>query len=91
VLKDSSGRRHNTTTRRDDRHHTQPKVWHHSKGTLPAGDGFHSMDQPGGTEKGQEGLASGVSRGIPEIKSSKTKYTNTQQGLPGIRVYLAHN
>jgi hypothetical protein len=42
-------------------------------------------------EGSKDSTASGVSRGIPEIKSSKTEHTNTQQGLPRIRVYLAHN
>jgi hypothetical protein len=33
----------------------------------------------------------GFSRVIPEKFTSKTEYTNTQQGLPRLRVYLAHN
>jgi hypothetical protein len=34
----------------------------------------------------------GSSETLPEIKSyCKAEYSNTQQGLPGIRIYLAHN
>jgi hypothetical protein len=78
-------------TRRKGRHHTQPKVWRHSGGSLPAGDGSHSTDQPNGTEVGHAELSVGFSRVIPEKFTSKTEYTNTQQGLPGIGLYFAHN
>jgi hypothetical protein len=78
-------------TRRGGEHHTQPEVWSHSGGSLPAGDGSHSTDQPNGTEVGHAGLSVGFSKVILEKFANKTKYINTQQGLPGIRVYFAHN
>jgi hypothetical protein len=71
-------------TRRRGEHHTQPEVWSHSGGSLPAGDGSHSTDQPNGTEVGHAGLSVGFSKVIPEKGASKTEYTNTQQNLPGI-------
>jgi hypothetical protein len=70
------------------RDHTQPKTWHHSGGSLPAGDGSHSTDQPNRTENGQAGLSVWFSQAIPERQTSKTEYANTQQGLT---VYLTHN
>jgi hypothetical protein len=72
-------------------HHTQPEVWSHSGGSLLAGDGSHSTDQSNGTKVGHAGLSVGFSRVIPEKFTGKTEYTNTQQGLPRIRVYFAHN
>jgi hypothetical protein len=51
---------------------------------VPAGDRSHSTDQPKGTEVGHAGLSVGFSKVIPERFTSKSKYTNTQQGLPGI-------
>jgi hypothetical protein len=78
-------------TRRGGEHHTQPEVWSHSGGSLPAGDGSHSTDQPNGTEVGQAELSMGFSKVILEKFANKTEYINTQQGLPGIRVYFAHN
>jgi hypothetical protein len=48
---------------------------------MPAGDGFHSTDQPGGTAKGQEALSAWFSIGIPESSSNKTEYKDTQQDL----------
>jgi hypothetical protein len=72
-------------------HHTQPEVWHHLGGSLLAWDGSHSTDQSNGIEVGHAGLSVGFSKVIPEKFTSKTEYINTQQGLPGIRVYLAHN
>jgi hypothetical protein len=69
-------------------HHTQPEVWSHSGGSLPAGDRSHSTEQPNGTEVGHAGLSMGFSKVIPEKFTSKTEYTNTQQGLPEIRVYF---
>jgi hypothetical protein len=78
-------------THREGWHHTQPEVWSHSGGSLPAGDGSHSTDQPNGIEVGHAELSVGFSKVIPENFTSKTEYTNTQQGLPGIGVYLAHN
>jgi hypothetical protein len=78
-------------TRREGWHHTQPVVWHHSGGSLPAGDGSHSTDQQNGTEVGHAELSVGFSRVIPEKFTSKTEYTNTQQGLPGSGLYFAHN
>jgi hypothetical protein len=79
-------------TRRGGEHHTQPEVWSHSGRSLPAGDGSHSTDQPNGTEVGHAELSVEFSKVIPEKKfTSKTEYINTQQGLPGIRVYLAHD
>jgi hypothetical protein len=50
------------------------------------------MDQPGGKVQGLGELATESSNDIPENHiSSKTEYTNTQQGLPVTWVYLAHN
>jgi hypothetical protein len=37
-------------TYRESGHHAQPKAWCHSGGSLPAGDGSHSTDQPKGTD-----------------------------------------
>jgi hypothetical protein len=53
--------------------------------------GTHSTDQPYGTEVGHVELSVGFSKVIPENFTSKTEYSNTQQGLPKIRVYFAHN
>jgi hypothetical protein len=53
-------------TRRGGWHHTQPEVWRHSGGSLLAGDGSHSTDQPNGTEVGHAGLSVGFSKVIPE-------------------------
>jgi hypothetical protein len=75
-------------THRGGEHHTQPEVWSHSGGSLPAGDGSHSTDQPYGIEVGHAELSVGFSNVIPEKFASKTEYTNTQQGLPEIRVYF---
>jgi hypothetical protein len=53
-------------TRREGLHHVQPETWCHSGGSLPAGDGSHSTDQPNGTEIGHAGLSVGFSKVIPE-------------------------
>jgi hypothetical protein len=71
-------------TRREGWHHTQPEAWRQSGGSLPAGDGSHSTDQPNGTEVGHAGLSVGFLRVIPEKFTSKTKYTTTQQDLTGL-------
>ena len=55
---------------------------YHSSGSLLAGDGSHSTDQPGGKEQGQVRLAIWSSKPIPETGfNSKAEYTNTQQDL----------
>ena len=55
---------------------------YHSSESLPAGDGSHSTDQPGGKEQGQVKLVIWSSKLIPEIGfNSKAEYTNTQQDL----------
>ena len=55
---------------------------YHSSGSLPAGDGSHSMDQPEGKEQGQVELAICSSKLIHETGfNSKAEYTNTQQDL----------
>jgi hypothetical protein len=71
-------------TRRESWHHTQPETWRHSGGSLPAGDGSHSMDQPNGTENGQAELSVWFLQAIPKRQTSKTEYTNTQQDLTEI-------
>ena len=54
----------------------------HSSGSLPAGDGSHSTDQPRGKEQGQVRLAVWSSKLIPETGfNSKAEYTITQQDL----------
>jgi hypothetical protein len=53
-------------TRREGWHHTQPVVWRHSGGSLPAGDGSHSTDQPNGTEVGHSEPSVGFSKVIRE-------------------------
>jgi hypothetical protein len=58
---------------------------------MPTGDGSHSTDQPKGIEVGHAGLSVGFSKLIPEGFTSKTEYTNTQQGLPEIGYTLARN
>jgi hypothetical protein len=73
-------------TRREGWHHARPKAWCHSGGSLPAGDGSHSMDQPKGTDVGHAGLSVGLSKAIPEKDTSKTEYSNTHQGLPGLGI-----
>jgi hypothetical protein len=70
-------------TGRGGEHHTQPEVWSHSGGSLPAGDGSHSTDQPNGIEVGHARLSVGFSKVIPEKFTSKTEYANTQQDLTG--------
>jgi hypothetical protein len=40
--------------------------YHNSEGSLSAGDGSHSMDQPAGKVQGQEELATESSNDIPE-------------------------
>ena len=55
---------------------------YHSSGSLPAEDGSHSTDQPGGKEQGQDKLAIWSSKLIPEKAfNSKAEYSNTQQDL----------
>ena len=55
---------------------------YHSSGSLPAEDGSHSTDQPGGKEQGQDRLAIWCSKLILEKGfNSKAEYTNTQQDL----------
>jgi hypothetical protein len=71
-------------TRRESWPHAQPETWRHSEGSLPAGDGSHSTDQPIGTENGQVGLSVWFAQAIPERQTSKTEYTNTQQDLTEI-------
>jgi hypothetical protein len=57
-----------------------------------SGDGSHSTDQPSGRAQGQDRGRVGSPKTLPEKHiASKAEYTNTQQGLPGIMVYLAHN
>jgi hypothetical protein len=68
-----------------------PKAWCHSGGSLPAGDGSHSTDQPKGTDVGHTGLSVGFSKVIPEIDTSKAEYSNTQQGLPEFGYALVRN
>jgi hypothetical protein len=47
------------------------------------GDGSHSTDQPSGKAQGQGRGRVGSSKTLPEKHvTSKTEYTNTQQGLP---------
>ena len=70
-----------TTRRKKDTKLAQAR--YHSSGSLPAGDGSHSTDQPGGKEQGQVKLAIWSSKPIPEKGfNSKAEYTNTQQDLP---------
>jgi hypothetical protein len=78
-------------TRRENGHHAQPKAWCHSGGSLPAGDGSHSTDQPKGTDVGHAGLSVGFLKVIPETDTSKAEHSNTQQGLPGFGYTLARN
>jgi hypothetical protein len=78
-------------TRRESGHHAQPKAWFHSGGSLPAGDGSHSTDQPKGTVVGHAGLSVGFSKVKPETDTSKAEHSNTQQGLPGFGYTLARN
>ena len=55
---------------------------YHSSGSLPAEDGSHSTDQPGGKEQGQDRLVIWTSKVIPEKGfNSKAEYSNTQQDL----------
>ena len=55
---------------------------YHSSGSLPAEDGSHSTDQPGGKEQGQDRLAIWSSKLIHENGfNSKAEYSNTQQDL----------
>jgi hypothetical protein len=49
------------------------------------------MDQPCGTEVGHAELSVVFSKLRPEKDTSKTEYSNTQQGLPGVGYILAHN
>ena len=46
------------------------QVRYHSSGSLPAEDGSHSTDQPGGKEQGQDRLAIWSSKLIPEKDST---------------------
>jgi hypothetical protein len=78
-------------TRRESGHYAQPKAWCHSGGSLPAGDGSHSTDQPKGTVVGHAGLSVGFSKVKPETDTSKAEHSNTQQGLPGFGYTLARN
>jgi hypothetical protein len=78
-------------THREGRHQAQPKAWGHSGGSLPAGDGSHSTDQPKGTEVGYAGLSMKFSKVIPEIDTNKAKHSNTTQGLPEFGYTLARN
>jgi hypothetical protein len=54
------------------------------------GDGSHSTDQPSGKASGQDRGREGSSKTLPEKHiTSKTEYTNTQQGLP-VHGILSH-
>jgi hypothetical protein len=61
------------------------------EGSLPAEDGSHSTDQPCGIEVGRAELSVVFLKLIPENDTSKTEYSNTQQGLPKIGYMLARN
>jgi hypothetical protein len=78
-------------TCRESGHHAQPKAWCHSGGSLPAGDGSHSTDQPKGTKVGHAGFSMEFSKGIPETYTSKAEHSNTQQDLSEFGYTLARN
>jgi hypothetical protein len=78
-------------TCREGGHQAQPKAWGHSGGSLPAGDGSYSMDQPKGTEVGHAGLSMEFSKVIPETDMSKAEHSSTQQVLPECGYTLACN
>jgi hypothetical protein len=71
-------------TRREGWHHTQPKVWHHSGGSLPARDGSHSTDQPNGTKVGHAGLSVGFSKVIPENSLARLSILILKKAYPGL-------
>jgi hypothetical protein len=87
----AEGKQTRDYSRRKGGHHAQPKAWCHSGGSLPARDGSHSTDQPKGTEDGHAGLSVGFSKVIPANDTSKTEYSNTQQGFSEIGYTLARN
>jgi hypothetical protein len=47
------------------------QTWCHSGGSLPAGDGSHSTDQPNRTEVAHAGLSVGFSKVIPESRLAR--------------------
>jgi hypothetical protein len=58
---------------------------HHSVSPMLVGDGSHATDQPSERARGQGKGSVGALKTLPEKHiASKTEYTNTQQGLPGI-------
>ena len=64
------------------KHTKLAQAMYHSSGSLPAGDGSQSTDQPEGKEQGQVRLAIWSSKLIPEKGfNSKVEYSNTQQDL----------
>jgi hypothetical protein len=64
-------------------YHYEARTWHHSAGSLLAGNGSHSTDQLGGKVPGQVKPAIISSKDAPKNSAtSKAEYTNTQQGLP---------
>jgi hypothetical protein len=68
-----------------------PKAWCHSGGSLPAGDGSHSMDQPKGTVIGHAGLSVGFSKVIPKIDTSKAEHSILSKAYLGLGILLARN
>jgi hypothetical protein len=71
-------------THRGGGHYTQPEVWSHSGGSLPAGDGSHSTDQPNGTEVGHAGLSVGFSKVIPENLVTRLSMLILSKAYPGL-------
>jgi hypothetical protein len=73
----------NDSSNDDTRYHDETRTRYHSALSSLAGDASHSTNQPGGRVHGQVKLATISSKFLPEnIATSKTEYTNTQQGLP---------
>jgi hypothetical protein len=67
----------------DTRYHDETRTWHHSVLSSLAEDVSPSTDQSEGRVHGQLKLATMSSKVSPENKAtSKSEYTNTQQGLP---------
>jgi hypothetical protein len=58
-------------TRRGGEHHTQPEVWSHSGGSLPAEDGSHSTDQQKGQKLAMQDYPWGSQRSY--LKNSLTR------------------
>jgi hypothetical protein len=73
-------------TRREDGRQAKPRAWCHSGGSVPAGDGSHSTDQPKGTDVGHTKLSVGFSKVIPEKTLARLSILILSKAYPGLGI-----